>query len=44
VAIKKNVRRGHVLGEAILKNYKTIKLNNVSKETKEAFLKAEKAN
>jgi predicted ribosome quality control (RQC) complex YloA/Tae2 family protein len=44
VATKKNVRRGHVLGEAILKNYKIIKLNNVSKETKDAFLKAEKVN
>lgn len=41
-AIKKNVRRGHVLGEALLKNYSVIKLNNVSKETKEAFLKAER--
>jgi len=30
---KKNVRRGHTLGEAILKNHSTIKLNTVSKET-----------
>mgnify|MGYP003293749304 FL=1 len=30
---KKNVRKGHTLGEAILKNYSTIKLNNVRKET-----------
>ena len=30
---KKNVRRGHVLGEALLKNHSNIKLNNVRKET-----------
>lgn len=39
---KKNVRRGHTLGEAILKNYFTIKLNSVSDEAKEIFLKAER--
>ena len=39
---KKNVRRGHTLGEAILKNHSVIKLNSVSKETKELFLKAER--
>lgn len=39
---KKNVRRGHTLGEAILKNHSVIKLNNVSKETKDIFLKAER--
>ena len=34
---KKNVRRGHVLGEAILKNHTVIKLNSVRKETAELF-------
>mgnify|MGYP003322489074 CR=1 FL=1 len=34
---KKNVRKGHVLGEAILKNYQTIKLNSVREETLKAF-------
>ena len=37
---KKNVRRGHTLGEAIVKNQQTIKLNSIRKETKEAFAKA----
>lgn len=32
-AKKKNVRRGHVLGEALVKNYSNIKLNNIRKET-----------
>ena len=36
-AKKKNVRRGHVLGEAIVKNYSNIKLNNVRKETVALF-------
>lgn len=40
---KKNVRRGHKLGEALLKNYSVIKVNNVSKETKELFEKATRA-
>ena len=30
---KKNVRRGHVLGEALIKNHNIIKLNNIRKET-----------
>lgn len=34
---KKNVRRGHSLGEAILKNYSVIRINNISKETKELY-------
>lgn len=34
---KKNVRRGHILGEALLKNHSTIKLNNIRKETIELF-------
>lgn len=37
---KKNVRRGHTLGEAIVKNQQTIKLNSIREETKEAFAKA----
>lgn len=37
---KKNVRRGHVLGEAILKNYSLMKINNIRKETIELFSKA----
>ena len=40
---KKNVRRGHKLGEALLKNYSIIKVNNVSKEAKELFEKATRA-
>jgi len=39
-AKKKNVRRGHKLGEALVKNYSTIKLNNIRKETFDAFSKA----
>ena len=34
---KKNVRRGHVLGEAILKNHSNVKLNSVRKETVKLF-------
>ena len=34
---KKNVRRGHTLGEAIIKNQTTIKLNKIREETVEAF-------
>jgi len=37
---KKNVRRGHTLGEAIVKNQQTIKLNSIREESKEAFAKA----
>ena len=37
---KKNVRRGHTLGEALLKTYSTIKLNSVSKEGTEIFKQA----
>lgn len=39
---KKNVRRGHTLGEALIKNYSTVKINSVSKETNDIFLKAER--
>ena len=39
---KKNVRRGHTLGEAILKNHSTIKLNNIRKETIDAFATAKR--
>ncbi len=41
---KKNVRRGHTLGEAILKNYSSIKINNVREETKQLFKKSERDN
>lgn len=37
---KKNVRRGHYLGEAILKNYSLIKVNNIPNEFIEIYLKA----
>lgn len=37
---KKNVRRGHVLGEAIIKNQQTIKLNRIREETITAFKNA----
>ena len=37
---KKNVRRGHTLGEAIVKNQQTVKLNSIREESKEAFAKA----
>lgn len=39
---KKNVRRGHTLGEAIIKNQITIKLNSVREETKEKFASAKR--
>ena len=39
---KKNVRRGHTLGEAIIKNQTTIKLNKIREETIEAFAKAKR--
>ena len=39
---KKNVRRGHTLGEAIIKNQQTIKLNSIREETKEAFANAKR--
>lgn len=34
---KKNVRRGHTLGEAIIKNQTTVKLNRIREETIAAF-------
>ena len=34
---KKNVRRGHSLGEAIIKNQTTVKLNRIREETAVAF-------
>ena len=39
---KKNVRRGHTLGEAIIKNQTTIKLNKIREETVEAFANAKR--
>ncbi len=39
---KKNVRRGHTLGEAIIKNQTTIKLNSIREETKEKFALAKR--
>ncbi len=39
---KKNVRRGHTLGEAIIKNQQTIKLNSIREETKELFALAKR--
>lgn len=39
---KKNVRRGHTLGEAIVKNQTTVKLNRIREETIEAFSKAKR--
>ena len=39
---KKNVRRGHTLGEAIIKNQTTIKLNKIREETVEAFASAKR--
>lgn len=41
---KKNVRRGHVLGEAIIKNHSNIKLNSVRKETVQLFETAVRCN
>ena len=34
---KKNIRRGHVLGEAIVKNYSVIKINNIRERSLELF-------
>ena len=39
---KKNVRRGHTLGEAIVKNYKTVKLNSIRDESIAKFQTAER--
>lgn len=39
---RKNVRRGHVLGEALIKEYETIHLKNVSQETKELLRSAKR--
>ena len=39
---KKNVRRGHTLGEAIIKNQITIKLNSIREESKEMFALAKR--
>lgn len=39
---KKNVRRGHVLGEALIKNYSTIKVNSIRKENKDLLEKAKR--
>lgn len=42
VALKKDVRRGHKNGEAIVKEYQTVLIRKVSKEAKEAFAGAKK--
>ena len=39
---KKNVRRGHTLGEAIIKNQTTVKLNHIREETVAAFANAKR--
>ena len=39
---KKNVRRGHTLGEAIIKNQTTVKLNHIREETAAAFANAKR--
>ena len=39
---KKNVRRGHTLGEALIKNYSTIKVNSIRKENKNLLEKAKR--
>lgn len=39
---KKNVRRGHTLGEAIIKNQTTVKLNKIREETIKAFANAKR--
>ena len=39
---KKNVRRGHTIGEAIIKNQTTIKLNRIREETIDAFANAKR--
>lgn len=41
-AKRKYVKKGHVLGEAILKEFKTIHLKNVTTETKELLKNAER--
>lgn len=40
VAIKKNVRKGRTTGEAILKNYTVIKINNIDDRSYELYEKA----
>ena len=39
---KKNVRRGHTLGEAIIKNQITVRLNHIREETVAAFANAKR--
>lgn len=39
---KKNIRRGHSLGEAIVKNYSSIKLNNIRERSIELFETAQR--
>ena len=39
---KKNVRRGHTLGEAIIKNQTTVKLNHIREDTVAAFADAKR--
>ena len=41
---KKNVRRGHSLGEAIVKNYNSIKVNNIREHSLEVFQTATRVN
>ena len=39
---KKNIRRGHSLGEAIVKNYSSVKLNNIRERSIELFETAQR--
>ena len=41
---KKNIRRGHSLGEAIVKNYSTIKINNIRERSINLFETAKRCN
>lgn len=41
---KKNIRRGHSLGEAIVKNYSSIKINNIREHSIEMFKTATRCN
>ncbi|MCQ2800035.1 MAG: NFACT family protein [Bacilli bacterium] len=42
VALRKDVRKGNVPGQAVVKTFKTVRINKVSKETKDMVLKATK--
>ena len=41
---KKNIRRGHSLGEAIVKNYSSVKVNNIRERSIELFETATRCN